>query len=146
MIHTPADEVLLSLVALRRLVIVPGLLLLRGLPLSTVVELARSVLDVPLGTTISIVSCLATSEASIATSGSRGIVPHRCARRSALAILRKVRMLHRLTGMLSLLLLLTLLVEALVLTLPVIDILSSWAERCSLRGCITRTRIAVALS
>jgi hypothetical protein len=47
--------------------------------------------------------------------------------------------------MLSLLLLLTLLVEMLVLTLPVVDILSSGAERCSLRGRITRVGIAVAL-
>jgi hypothetical protein len=91
MIHTPADEVLLSLVVLWRLFVVPGLLLLWGLPLSAIAELARSVLDVPLGTTISIVSHLATSKASIT---SRGIVPHRCSRRSALAILREVGMLH----------------------------------------------------
>jgi hypothetical protein len=38
-IHTPADVVLLALVALQHLVIVLGLLLLWGLPLSTVVEL-----------------------------------------------------------------------------------------------------------
>jgi hypothetical protein len=94
MIHTPADEVLLTFVVLRRLVVAPGLLLLWGLPLSTVVELAWSVLDVSLRTTISIVSHFATSEASITTGGSRGIVPHRCARRSALAILWKVGMLH----------------------------------------------------
>jgi hypothetical protein len=94
MIHTPADEVLLTLVVLWRLVIVSGLLLLRGLPLSTVVELARSVLDVPLWTTVGIVSHFATSEASITTGGSRGIFPHRCARRSALAVLQKVGMLH----------------------------------------------------
>jgi hypothetical protein len=94
MIHTPADKVLLTLVVLRRLVVAPGLLLLWGPPLSTIVELARSVLDVLLGTIISIVSHFATSEASITTGGSRGIVPHRCARRSALAILRKVGMLH----------------------------------------------------
>jgi hypothetical protein len=94
MIHTPADEVLLTLVALRHLVIVSRLLLLQGLPLSTVVDLARSVLDIPLGTTIGIVSHSAISEASITTGGSRGIVPHRCARRSAQAILRKVGTLH----------------------------------------------------
>jgi hypothetical protein len=52
MIHTPADEVLLTLVVLQRLVLVPGLLLLRGLPLSTVVELAWSVLDISLGTAV----------------------------------------------------------------------------------------------
>jgi hypothetical protein len=81
--------------------------------------------DVPLRTTISIVSHFATSEASITTSGSRGIVPHQCAHRSALVILQKVGMLHWLTGTLSLVLLLTLLVGALVRTLPVVDILSS---------------------
>jgi hypothetical protein len=91
------------------------------------------------------VSHFTTSEASITTGGSRGIVPHRCAHRSALAILRKVGTLHRLTGILSLLLLLTLLVEALVLTLPEVDILSSWAERCSLLGHVMRAGIVVDL-
>jgi hypothetical protein len=94
MIHTPADEVLLTLVVLRCLVVVPGLLLLRGLPLSTVIELAWSVLAISLGTTVGIVSHFATSEASITSGGNRGIVPHRCACRSALAILRKVWTLH----------------------------------------------------
>jgi hypothetical protein len=75
MIHSPVDEVLLTLVVLRCLVVVPGLLLLWSLPLSTVVELARSILDVPLGTTIGIVSHLTTSEACITTGGSWGIVP-----------------------------------------------------------------------
>jgi hypothetical protein len=90
MIHMPTDEILLTLVVLRCLVVVPRLLLLRGLPLSTVVELARSVLDISLGTSVGIVSHFTTSEASITTGGSRGIVPHQCARRSALAILQKV--------------------------------------------------------
>jgi hypothetical protein len=94
MIYTPTGEVLLTLVALRRLVVVSRLLLLRGLPLSAVVELAWSVLAISLGTTVGIVSCFTTSEASITTGGSRGIVSHRCARRSALAILRKVGALH----------------------------------------------------
>jgi hypothetical protein len=94
MIHTPIDEVLLTLVVLRRLVVVPRLLLLWGLPLSTVVELAWSILDVPLGTTISIVSHLTTYEASITTGGSRGIVPYRGSSRGALAVLRKVGTLH----------------------------------------------------
>jgi hypothetical protein len=40
MINTPADEVLLTLVVLRRLVVVPGLLLLWSLLLSTIIELA----------------------------------------------------------------------------------------------------------
>jgi hypothetical protein len=60
----------------------------------TVVELARSVLAISLGTVVSIVSHFTTSEASIATGRSRGIVPHRCTRRSALAILQKVGTLH----------------------------------------------------
>jgi uncharacterized metal-binding protein len=124
-VHTPANKVLLTLVTLRRLVVVSRLLLLRGLPLSTVVELAWSVLAISLGTTVGIVSRFTTSETSITTSGSRGVVSHRCARRSALPILREVGTLHRLAYMLSLRLLLTLLVEALVLTLPEVDILSS---------------------
>jgi hypothetical protein len=76
MIHTSADIVLLILVVLWHLVVVPGLLLLWSLALPTIVELAWSILGVPLGTTIGIVSCLTTSEARITTSGNRGIVPH----------------------------------------------------------------------
>jgi hypothetical protein len=94
MIHTPADVVLLTLVVLRRLVVVSGLLLLWSLPLSTVVELAWSILGVPLGTTISIVSCLTTSEARITTSGSRGVVPHKYFSRGVLAIVWKAVMLR----------------------------------------------------
>jgi hypothetical protein len=94
MIYTPADEVLLTLVVLRCLVVVSRLLLLWGLPLSTVVELAWSILDVPLGTTIGVVSHLTISEARVATCGNRGIVPHRCSRRSVLAILQEVGTLH----------------------------------------------------
>jgi hypothetical protein len=91
MIHTPADKVLLTLIVLRRhLVIVPGLLLLWSLPLFTIVELAWSVLGISLGTTVSIVFRFTTSEARGSTSGNRGIVPHRCPSRGALAILRKV--------------------------------------------------------
>jgi hypothetical protein len=47
--------------------------------------------------------------------------------------------------MLSLLLLLTLLVEALVLSLPEVDILSAWAAGCSLWSIETRTCIAAGL-
>jgi hypothetical protein len=65
-----------------------------SLPLSTVVELAWSILGVPFGTTIGIVSRLTTSEARIATGGSRGVVPHRCSSRGVLAILRKAETLH----------------------------------------------------
>jgi hypothetical protein len=94
MINTPADEVLLTLVVLRRLVVVPGLLLLWSLPLSTVVELAWSVLGISLGTTVGIVSRFTTSEARVTTSGNRGIVPHRCPSRGTLVIMRKVGTLH----------------------------------------------------
>jgi hypothetical protein len=94
MIHMPADEVLLTLIVLRRLVVVPRLLLLWSLPLSTIVELAWSVLDISLGRTVSIVSQFTTSEACGTTSGNRVIVPHRCPSRGTLAILWKVRTLH----------------------------------------------------
>jgi hypothetical protein len=80
---------LLTLVVLRRLVVISRLLLLWGLPLSTVVELAWIILGVPLGTTIGIVSHLTTCEACITTSANRGIVPHRCSSRGVLTILRK---------------------------------------------------------
>jgi hypothetical protein len=90
MIHTPADVVLLTLVVMRRLVVISGLLLLWSLPLSTVVELAGSVLAISLGTRIGIVSHFTTSEARVTTSGNRGIVPHRCSSRGVLAILRDV--------------------------------------------------------
>jgi hypothetical protein len=139
------DEVLLTLVVLRRLVVVSRLLLLRSLPLSTVVELAWSILGISLGATIGIVTSLATSEARVTTSGNRGIVPHRCSSRGVLTILWKVGMLHHLTGMLSLLLLLALLVGALVLILPIVDTLSSSAKRCSLRGHETRVGVAAEL-
>jgi hypothetical protein len=94
MVHTPANEVLLTLVALRHLIVVSGLLLLRGLPLSAIVELAWSVLAISFRTTVGIVSHLTTSKTSITTGGSKDVVSHRCARRSALAILRKVGTLH----------------------------------------------------
>ncbi|PVH31980.1 hypothetical protein PAHAL_9G280600 [Panicum hallii] len=94
MIHTPTDVVLLTLVVLRRLVVVSGLLLLWSLPLSTVVELAWSVLGISLGATIGVVTSLATSEARVTTSGNRGIVPHRCSSRGVLAILWEAGMLR----------------------------------------------------
>jgi hypothetical protein len=134
MIHTLADVVLLTLVVLWRLVVVSGLLLLWSLPLPTVVELAWSILGVPLGTTIGIVSHLTKSEARITTSGNRDIVPHRCSSRGVLAILREARTLRGLTSTLSLLLLLVLLVGVQILILPVVITLPSSAKRCSLRG------------
>jgi hypothetical protein len=137
MIHTLTDEVLLTLVILRCLVVISGLLLLQSLPLSTVVELAWSVLGISLGTTIGIVSRFTTSEAHVTTSGNRGIVPHRCSRRGVLAILQRVGTLHHLTDMLGLLPL-ALLVGVLVLIQPVVDTLSSSVKRCSLQGKETR--------
>jgi hypothetical protein len=94
MVHTPANEVLLTLVTLQRLVVVSGLLLLRGLPLAAVVELASLVLAISPRTMIGIVSRFTTSEACIASGGSSGIVSHRCARRGTRAILLKVGALH----------------------------------------------------
>jgi hypothetical protein len=88
MIHTLMDEVLMTLVVLWCLVVISGLLLLWSLPLPTVVELTRSILYVPLGATISIVSHLTTSKARVATSGNRGIVPNRRSSRGALVILQ----------------------------------------------------------
>jgi hypothetical protein len=94
MIQKPTDVVLLALVALRCQVVVSRLLLLWSLPLSTILELAWSILDVPLGTTIGIVSSLATLEARVTTSGNRGVVPHRCSGRSVLAVLQEIGVLH----------------------------------------------------
>jgi hypothetical protein len=95
MIHSPADIVLLTLVALGHLHVVSGLLLLlRCLPLSTVVKLTWSVLSIFLGTCIGIMSRFTTSVASITTGGSGGIASHRCACRGALAILLEVGALH----------------------------------------------------
>ena len=94
MIHLTMHVVLLTLVALRRLVVIPGLLLLWGLPLSAIVELAWSPLGVSLGTTISVVASLATFEACVTSSGNMGIVPHRCLSRSVLTILQETWALH----------------------------------------------------
>jgi len=72
MIHTPVDIVVLALVVLRRLVVISGLLLLRSLPLSTIVELAWSLLGILLGTVIGVMTSLATSEARVTSSGNKG--------------------------------------------------------------------------
>ena len=90
----PVDVVLLALVVLWRRVVISRLLLLRSLPLSTVVELAWSLLCTPLGTAIGIVYSLTASEAHVSSSGSRVVVPHRCPGRSVLTILLKARALH----------------------------------------------------
>ena len=93
-IHMLVDVVLLALVVLWRRVVISRLLLLRSLPLSIVVELAWSLLCIPLGTVIGVVTSLATSEACVTSSGNRGVVPHRCPSRSVLKILRETRALH----------------------------------------------------
>ena len=80
---------MLVLVVLRFLVVISGLLLLRSLPLSTVVELAWSLLGILLGTSIGVMTSLATSEARVTSSGNRGIVPHRRPSKSVLTILRE---------------------------------------------------------
>ena len=88
MVHTPADVVLLTSVALWHLVVIPGLQLLRCLPLSAVVELAWSLMSTTLGTIIGVVANLTTFEACDTSSGNRGIVSHRCLGGSVLMILR----------------------------------------------------------
>jgi hypothetical protein len=59
-------------------------------------------------------------------------------------VFQLVHLKHWLTGTLSWLLL-TLLVRALVLILPVVDILSSWMEGCSLWGRETRAGVVAEL-
>ena len=80
---------MLALVVLRRPVVIFGLLLLRSLPLSTVVELAWSLLGILLGTAIGVMTSLATSEVRVTSSGNRGIVPHRRPSKSVLTILQE---------------------------------------------------------
>ena len=93
MVHPPADAVLLASVALGSLVVVSRLLLLWSLPLSNVVKLAWSVLDI-LRATVGIMSRITTLEASISSSGRRVVVPHRRAGGSVLAVLWDIGALH----------------------------------------------------
>jgi hypothetical protein len=93
MVHPPADTVLLASVALGSLVVVSRLLLLWSLPLSSVVKLAWSVLDI-LRATVGIMSRITTLEASISSSGRRVVVPHRRASGSVLAVLWDIGALH----------------------------------------------------
>ena len=93
MVHTPADVVLLAFVALWGLVIVPGLLLW-SLPLPTIVELAWSVLYIPPGTVVGIMSRLTTLETDITSSGYKVVVPRRGAGGSVLAVLWDIGALH----------------------------------------------------
>jgi hypothetical protein len=145
MIHTSADVVLLTLVALGRLRVVSRLLLLlRSLPLSTVVKLAGRILGIFLRTPIGIMPRPTTPKACIISSGNRVIASHRRPSRSILTILGEIGMWCKLTNPLRLLLL-TLLVGTLVLVLLVIDSLSSCGERCALRGVEARTCIVAGL-
>ena len=85
MVDPTADVVLLSSVALRGLIVVPGLLL-RSLPLSASIVLSRSVLR-RIGATV----CIVTMSTTLETHGgpSRGcvVVPHGSTGGSVLAIL-----------------------------------------------------------
>jgi hypothetical protein len=145
MIDTPADVVLLTLVALGRLRVVSRLLLLLwSLTLSTVVKLAGRILSIFLGTPIGIMPRLTTPKAHITSICNRVIASHRHPSRSILTILGEIGTWCKLTNPLRLLLL-TLLVGMLVLVLPVIDSLSSCAERCALRVVEARTCIVVGL-
>jgi hypothetical protein len=85
---------LLAFVALRGLVVVSRLLLLRSGSLSTIIELAWSVLDIPLGIAVGIMTSLTTLEASISMGQSSGAVPHENSCRGVLAVLREVRTLN----------------------------------------------------
>ena len=130
MIHPVTNKVLLTLV-LRVLIIVSLLLqlLLRVLPLPTIVELTRCVLDIPLGVVVSIVSGFTTPVTSVLPNRSRVGVPHGCTGGSILAVLREIgagRLLSNARSLRSLLIL------ALVLILLVVDIMASRMERCSL--------------
>ena len=138
MVDPAADVVLLSSVALRGLVIVPWLLLWI-LPLPTIVLMTWGILDSPLGAVVSIVPQFSTLEASVARSRGGVGVPHRRTGGSVLTVLREVGAWRQLFGAWSLR---SLLILTLVLILPIVDILTSRTERCSLWRC--KTRVAVA--
>ena len=120
MVDPAADVVLLSSVVLRGLVIVPRLLLWI-LPLPTVVMLPWGILDSPLGAVVSIVPQFSTLEASVARSRGGVGVPHRRTGESVLTVLREVGAWCLLSGAWSLR---SLLILALILILPVVDILA----------------------
>ena len=128
MIHSPANEVLLPSVALRGLIVVPGLLL-RSLPLSTGVGLSRGVLRI-IGATVRIVTMSTTLETHDGPSRGCVVVPHGSTGRSVLTVLLGVEALRRLL----ILLILLNLARVLILVLPKVGILSSWAELVSLVG------------
>ena len=138
MVDPAADVVLLSSVFLRGLVIVPRLLLWI-LPLPTVVMLPWGILDSPLGAVVSIVPQFSTLEASVARSRGRVGVPHRRTGGSVLTVLREVGAWRLLSGAWSLR---SLLILALILILPVVDILAPRTERCPLWRCKARAAVA----
>jgi len=125
MVDPAADIVLLSPIALRGLVVVPGLLLWI-LPLPTIVLMTWGILDSPLGAVVSIVPQFSTLEASVARSRGGVGVPHRRTGGSVLTVLREVGAWRLLSGAWSLR---SLLILALILILPVVDILASRTER-----------------
>ena len=91
MIHSPADEVLLPYVALRGLIVVPGLLLW-SLPLSTGVGLSRCVLRI-IGAMVRIVTMSTTLETHGGPSRGCVVVPHGSTGGSVLEILLGVGVL-----------------------------------------------------
>ena len=132
------DVVLLSSVALRDLVIVPRLLLWI-LPLPTVVLLPWGILDSLLGAVVSIVPQFSTLEASVARSRGRVSDPHRRTGGSVLTVLRQVGAWRLLSGAWSLR---SLLILALILILPVVNIMAPRTERFSLWRCKARAAVA----
>ena len=137
MIHPPVDEVLLPSVALRGLIVVPGLLLLRSLPLSAGIVLSRSVLRI-IGAMARIVTMSTTPETHGGPSRGCVVVPHGSTDRSVLTVLLGVEALRRLL----ILLILLNLARVLILVLPKVGILSSWANLISLWGSKARARVA----
>ena len=136
MIHSPANEVLLPSVALRGLIVVPGLLL-RSLPLCTSVGLSRGVLRI-IGATARIVTMSTILETHDDPSRGCVVVPHGSTGRSVLMVLLGVGALRRLLIMLVLLSF----ALVLILLLPKVYIMSSWANLVSLWGAKTRARVA----
>ena len=132
MVDPAADIVLLSSVALRGLIVVPGLLLLRSLPLSASVVLRR------IGTTVRIMTMSTTLETHGGPSRGCVVVPHGSTDRSVLTVLLGVEALRRLL----ILLILLNLARVLILVLPKVGILSSWANLVPLWGSKAWARVA----
>ena len=137
MIHPAVNIILLALVL--RVLIIISWLLLRSLPLSTIVELTQCVLDIPFGAVVSIVPSFTTPVTSVLPNRSRVGIPHGCTGGSILAVLREVGawcLLSRAWSLRSLLIL------ALVLVLSIVDIRASRTERRSLWRCKARAAVA----